>query len=753
MGRARASLTLYAALFAFWLRPAEPFWAPARRVVSRQQKVASKSGTCGACAPFVGERSGQHGRGAASWGLTATSSSAAIATGRWDTARPDGASTVFLRKGREWRGGVEQIGGKTGRRCTGPKRGRGRSCSVSRLHQQAVPGLPEGDEGIADLESLANPAKEKDYGDNSALQYGVTVGAEAAGAGAAHHFFSADTRVVFGVNALEIGLVELYDLGLQRAMIVTGWNQARADPVVWELLPRGFDLKWHSVSSEPSLSDVAEGAKLALEHRADCVVAMGGAAVIDAGKAIAAIAYADKDSAKAAGRLLAAASEPRETTAPEHGGEAAVGAEAEAAGLAPLLGPVPLVAIPLVAGIGSEVTPVATILDDHDPLEPVKVTVGFHDSAAAMPAPFMAIVEPRLMMRVPLEITWPGAFVALAGCLESYVAGRGFVPDLMSHQGIERVSRCLSRDLGFRGPLYQEREDIAFAGVIRGLVASRMEWGFLHQLASAVAVTSNAPYAHCLARLFPRVLEAQIAELRRQEDAYMDPAYHRRNRARRHTAGGADNPDRTGGGDDAGGDSGPRPSANDGSGSGSGGDGGGGGREKVYSDDYNDRACAVLLKYQRVAAFVLGAGEQDGGGTGRRRAGTNPGAAPSPEDIVEWLDERLLDKNVAPLYRTGLRPEHVQPVLETLLSGGSGSRDSGEKATLWTFVGLGEATVRSIVAGEAGKRDPGSSRGGEQAPEVEEMSAEAAAVVSSMSGDGEGPPGREAPQTGPWQKK
>ncbi|CAM9400666.1 unnamed protein product [Ectocarpus sp. 6 AP-2014] len=603
-----------------------------------------------------------------------------------------------------------------------------------------------------DLESLANPAKEKDYGDNSALQYGVTVGAEAAGAGAAHHFFSADTRVVFGVNALEIGLVELYDLGLQRAMIVTGWNQARADPVVWELLPRGFDLKWHSVSSEPSLSDVAEGAKLALEHRADCVVAMGGAAVIDAGKAIAAIAYADKDSAKAAGRLLAAASEPRETTAPEHGGEAGVGAEAEATGLTPLLGPVPLVAIPLVAGIGSEVTPVATILDDHDPLEPVKVTVGFHDSAAAMPAPFMAIVEPRLMMRVPLEITWPGAFVALAGCLESYVAGRGFVPDLMSHQGIERVSRCLSRDLGFRGPLYQEREDIAFAGVIRGLVASRTEWGFLHQLASAVAVTSNAPYAHCLARLFPRVLGAQIAELRRQEDAYIDPAYHRRNRARRQTAPGADNPDRTGGGDDAGGDSGSRPSANDGSGSGS----GGGGREKVYSDDYNDRACAVLLKYQRVAGFVLGAGEQDGSGTGRRRVGTNPGAAPSPEDIVEWLDERLLDKNVPPLYRTSLRPEHVQPVLETLLSGGGGgdSRDGGEKAALLAFGGLGEAAVRSIVAGEAGRRDAGSSSsGGEREKEVEGLSAEAAAVVSSMSGDGEGPLDREAPQTGPWQKK
>ena len=42
---------------------------------------------------------------------------------------------------------------------------------------------------------------------------------------------------------------------------MTGWNQARADPVVWELLPRGFDLAWHSVSTEPSLTDVAEGKK------------------------------------------------------------------------------------------------------------------------------------------------------------------------------------------------------------------------------------------------------------------------------------------------------------------------------------------------------------------------------------------------------------------------------------------------------------------------------------------------------------
>ncbi|CAM9369354.1 unnamed protein product, partial [Scytosiphon promiscuus] len=520
MRRPRAELLSSAALVVLRLQPTEPFLPPT---------AVRGHETCGGAARVLG----RGGRGTGTESLVSTGND--FGSGSRPTPLYPGqkahcagraaAKAMATRTGAE--SGMRVLRGQRGTR----RKGRGCSSS-SRLHQQAAPGLPEGDEGIADFSNLGNPAKDKDYGDDNALQYGVSVGAEAAGAGAAHHFFSADTRVVFGVNALEIGLVELYDMGLKRAMIVTGWNQARADPVVWELLPRGFDLKWHSVSAEPSLSDVAEGASRALDHRADCVVAMGGAAVIDAAKAIAAIVYADKDSAKSAARLLAAAGERRERIDPG----AADGPEtqdAEAgAGSAPLLGPVPLVAIPIIAGIGSEVTPMATILDDHDPLEPVKVTVGFHDSAAAMPAPFMAIVEPRLTMRVPLETTWPRAFVALAGCLESYVAGRGFVPDLMSHQGIERVSRCLERDLGFRGPLYQEREDIAFAGVVRGLVASRTEWSFLHQLASAVAVASNAPYANCVARLFPRVLEAQIAELRHEEEAYMDPAYHRRARAR-----------------------------------------------------------------------------------------------------------------------------------------------------------------------------------------------------------------------------
>lgn len=229
----------------------------------------------------------------------------------------------------------------------------------------------------------------------------------------------------------------------------------------------------------------------------------------------------------------------------------------------------------------------------------------------------------------------------------------------------------------------------------------------------------------------------------------MDSNYRRRTRARR---GGG--PPASGGGD--------------------GGDGGGGvGREKAYSDDYNDRACAALLKYKRVAGFVLGAGGggAEAGGTGRRAGKTaahsdhvdvdvdvDVVAGPSPEDIVGWLDARLLDKNIPPLYRTGLRPEHALVVLETLLrGGGGGGRDVAEAArTSVAFGGLGEAIVREIVVSEASRRggDAGGARGESADRNLEEAPAEVAEAVAAMFGEGQGQGlGQDKSQRGPWRQK
>lgn len=197
------------------------------------------------------------------------------------------------------------------------------------------------------------------------------------------------------------------------------------------------------------------------------------------------------------------------------------------------------------------------------------------------------------------------------------------------------------------------------------------------------------------------VLSHQISILRREEEAFTDPA--RRQKVRPRTT-----PDKEGsetpevivgdlpGEDDE--DWEPR-------GSGSRRRPGGRSPPAAKPDDDN-YACAALLKYRRVASFMTASGRS------------------TPEDMVSWLDARLMDKNIAPLYRTGLRPEHVPSIVEEVSLQGGGEESLG---------GLGEAAVRTIVVAEATRRGSSGSAQAE-AERVKEV---------------EGMP----PKTGPWQKR
>lgn len=64
----------------------------------------------------------------------------------------------------------------------------------------------------ADFENLSRSAHEDEDGYEGAVQYGVGN----LGSASADQFFSTDTRVTFGINALEIAVLELEEIGLQR---------------------------------------------------------------------------------------------------------------------------------------------------------------------------------------------------------------------------------------------------------------------------------------------------------------------------------------------------------------------------------------------------------------------------------------------------------------------------------------------------------------------------------------------------------
>lgn len=165
--------------------------------------------------------------------------------------------------------------------------------------------------------------------------------------------------------------------------------------------------------------------------------------------------------------------------------------------------------------------------------------------------------------------------------------------------------------------------------------------------------------------------------------------------------------------------------------------------EDVNADERYDRARAALLKFRRVSRFVLAAGGDDAviadTDKDRKKEGSDP------EDIVSWLDARLLDKNVPPLYQAGLRPEHVDIVVDTMaLERGRVVEADGQHRAqnLGAWDAFREdGVVRSIVEGESARRRGASGANGVVGEAAEELSETRVPTTQRRT------------QTGPWNKR
>lgn len=134
-----------------------------------------------------------------------------------------------------------------------------------------------------------------------------------------------------------------------------------------------------AISREPRLSDIEQGVQLAREKGIRAVVSLGGGAVIDAGKAIAALV-------PAAGPVI------------DYLEVVGTGRQLEAS-------PLPFVAIPTTAGTGAEVTKNAVI---NVPEQQRKVSL--RDDRML---PDLAIVDPALTDNAPRSITLSSGLDAL----------------------------------------------------------------------------------------------------------------------------------------------------------------------------------------------------------------------------------------------------------------------------------------------------------------------------------------------------
>jgi alcohol dehydrogenase class IV len=291
--------------------------------------------------------------------------------------------------------------------------------------------------------------------------------------------FATATRILFGAGGLrELGPAAR-QLG-RSALVVTGRDTRRADPLVPLLGEQGVGAIPFSVSAEPQLDTVRRGVALARREPCDLVIGFGGGSALDAGKAIAA--------------MLA------------NEGDALDYLEVIGRGKALAKPSVPFIAVPTTAGTGSEVTRNAVLAS---PEHGVKVSL-----RSALMLPRVALVDPELTYGLPPAITAGTGLDALTQLIEPYVCCRANpMTDALCVEGMRRAARSL-RAAFEHGRNAAAREDMAVASLFGGFALANAGLGAAHGLAGPIGGGFAAPHGAVCAALLPEVMEANLRALR-----------------------------------------------------------------------------------------------------------------------------------------------------------------------------------------------------------------------------------------------
>jgi alcohol dehydrogenase class IV len=294
--------------------------------------------------------------------------------------------------------------------------------------------------------------------------------------------FATAGRVVFGAGTRHQLPAILRAFG-KRALLVGGRHLHATGGV----LPNLGDVILFVVNGEPTIDVVRRGADLFRTERCDVVIGVGGGSVLDAAKAIAALATNRGDALdylEVIGR-----GQPLEHT------------------------PAPCVAVPTTAGTGSEVTRNAVL---GSPQHGVKASLRH-----ASMLPRVAVIDPELTLTLPAAVTSSTGLDALTQVIEPYVSPRATpMTDAFCLEGIRRVARSLRIAAGPEGAARLDaRTDMSIASLFGGLALANAGLGVVHGFAAPIGGMFAAPHGAVCAALLPHGMTANVRALRAVDSA------------------------------------------------------------------------------------------------------------------------------------------------------------------------------------------------------------------------------------------
>lgn len=296
-----------------------------------------------------------------------------------------------------------------------------------------------------------------------------------------HFDFTTAGRIVFGRGKLR--QFNGYKTGGKHALVVTGKNPQRAEPLLHLLRENGLAATTFSVSGEPQIQTVRDGVALAKKENCDGVIGIGGGSVIDAGKAIAAMMTND--------------------------GDVLDYVEIIGQGKALKNHPAHYLAIPTTAGTGSEATRNAVLAS---PEHRLKVSL-----RSEMMLPDVALVDPELTYDLPPHITASTGLDALTQLIEPYTCSRANpMTDAICLEGIRRVAQSFRRVME-NGRDAKAREDMALASLFGGMALANAGLGAVHGFAGPIGGMFSAPHGEICAALLADVMEINLRALQQRE--------------------------------------------------------------------------------------------------------------------------------------------------------------------------------------------------------------------------------------------
>lgn len=284
--------------------------------------------------------------------------------------------------------------------------------------------------------------------------------------------FMTATEILFGRGQAAAAPARVAALG-RHVMLVHGAEPRRSDGLAAGLIAAGCTVSRFPVGHEPDIALVDSGVRLARATGAQVVVALGGGAVIDTGKAVAALVPASRPMI-------------------DH-------LEVVGLGLALDAAPLPFVAMPTTAGTGAEVTRNAVIgVPEH------RRKVSLRDPRML---PRLAIVDPALTDGCPRGVTLASGLDAITQVIEPYVCTRAnAVTDALCRDAIPRGLLALRRMMEAEDQ--HARDELAWVSLCGGLALANAGLGAVHGLAGPLGGLTGAAHGALCGALLPAVLRA-----------------------------------------------------------------------------------------------------------------------------------------------------------------------------------------------------------------------------------------------------